>query len=85
MLVDIDRLPVMAIERGLDGRFFIIKRPSNDGIIVIGVEIPTFDQFSAFTGFCSEEIDEDHGQNFLNLRRYKFHMPALMSPGRYST
>ena len=50
----------MAIERRLDGGFFIIKRPSHNAFICIVVEIPAFDEFSALARGFIEEIDENH-------------------------
>ena len=72
----------MSIESRLEGGFLIGKRPANDRIIVISIEIPPFNQLSALTGVFGEEINENHG--LLKWRRCMFHNPALMSPGRYS-
>lgn len=72
----------MAIKRGLDGRFFIIKRPTNHTFISIIVKIPAFDKLSALARCGREEIDENHDQGLLNLRKCMFHRLVLMSPGR---
>lgn len=50
----------MAIERRLEGGFFIREWSTNEPIIRIIVEIPSFDEFCALAGSFGEEIDEDH-------------------------
>lgn len=50
----------MTIERRLEGGFLIREWPTNELIIRIIVEIPSFNEFCAFTGSFGEEIDEDH-------------------------
>jgi hypothetical protein len=59
----------MTIKSCFYSSFFIWKWTANERIIIIRIEIPSFNKFCAFAGCFVEEIDENHSQGLLNLRR----------------